>query len=88
MKLCSQLHDAQRFAVALGLRHAEISQQLLFGIAAFLLADDHNRLAFEEAHAGHDRFIVAKEAVPMQFFETTEKALNVIERVRALWMAS
>ena len=54
LKLRGKLHQAQRFAIAFRLGHAEVAQQLLLGIAAFLLADDHHGLAVEVGHAADD----------------------------------
>ena len=60
--------------------------ELLFRIAAFLLADDHHRLAFKECHARDDGRIVGKGAVAMKFHEVREQTLDVIQAVRTLWM--
>ena len=40
-------------------RDAEVAEQLLFGIAAFLLADEHHGALVEPCRSGHDRMIVA-----------------------------
>ena len=40
-----QLHQAQRLAVALGVRHAEVALEVLLGVAALLVADHHDRRA-------------------------------------------
>ena len=60
--------------------------ELLLGIAAFLLADNHHRLAIEECHARDDGRIVGEGAVAMQFHEVREQTLDVVQAVRTLWM--
>ena len=82
----AMLHQAQRFPIALGFRHPEVAKQLLLGIAAFLLADDHHGTIVEPGGPGHDGVIVAIGAVAVQFFEIREQALDVIERVGTLGM--
>ena len=86
-ELGRQLHGAQGLAVALRLRHAEIAVELLFGVAAFLLADQHDGLAVEPAHAADDGRIVAEKAVAVDLLKVGQDALNVVERVRPLGMA-
>src|SRR5205814_8097965 len=50
-ELLAELHQAQRLAIALGLRHAEVAGDLLFGIAPLLMADHHARRAAEAREA-------------------------------------
>jgi len=38
------LHEAQRFAIPLGIRHTEPAVLAAFGVAAFLMADQHHGL--------------------------------------------
>ena len=42
-ELLGQLHQAQRLAVALGPRHAEVARRALLGVAALLVAEHHAR---------------------------------------------
>ena len=62
-----QPHQPHGFAVALRFGHAEIALQLLLGVAALLMADDHHGPAVEEGHAGDDGGVVAKSAVAVNF---------------------
>ena len=39
LELLGELHQAQRLAIALGARHAEVAQRALLGVAALLVAD-------------------------------------------------
>ena len=60
VKFCRNLHRAQRLAVALGIRHAEISIDVLLRVARFLMPDDQNFFAVKTRHAANDRGIVAQ----------------------------
>ena len=62
-ELLGQLHRAQRLAVALGPRVAEVAVDLLLGVAALLVADDQHRLAVEAGEAGDDGAIVGEAPV-------------------------
>ena len=82
-----ELHGAQGFAVAFRLGHAPVAENLLFRVAALLLADHHDGALFEPAHAGDHGVIVGEETVAVDFVEIGEQALDVIERMRALGVA-
>src|SRR5579872_1156808 len=43
LEFLGQPHDALSFAVALGMRHAEVAEQIVFGVTAFLLTNDEYR---------------------------------------------
>src|SRR2546426_8243398 len=86
-ELLGQLHQAQRLAVALGLGHAEVAQDLLLGIAALLVADDHAGRVAEARQAADDRGVVGEGAVAVQLLEMREQHLHIIQRVRPLRMA-
>ncbi len=80
-ELVGHFHQAQRFSIALGLRHSEVAMELRFGVATFLLSDDHDRCTVEKGKsAGHGR-IIAKRAIPMQFRKVCEDPADVIECV-------
>ena len=87
LELRRELHHAHGLAIAFGLWHSEVAMQLLLRVAAFLLADDHHRLAVEEGHARDDGGIVGEGAVAVNFLEIREQTLDVVEAVRTLWMA-
>ena len=63
-ELLGQPHHAQRLAIALGPRVAEVPEDLLLGVAALLVADDQHRLAVEAREAGHDRVSSANRRSP------------------------
>ena len=77
------LHQAQRLAVALRVRHAEVALDVLLGVAALLVPDHHHRLPVEARPAADDRRIVAEQAVAVQLDEVGEDRREVVERVRA-----
>src|SRR6266853_1481047 len=66
--------------------HAEVSEDLLLGIASLLMPDHDHRLAVETGKASDDRGIVGKRAVPVKFLEIGKQGRGVIERVGTLRM--
>ena len=48
-KRSAMLHQPQRLAIALRLRHAVVAAHALLRVAPLLLPDDHHWLAFEPA---------------------------------------
>ena len=72
VELLGELHQAERLAVALGVRHAEVALQVLLRVAAALVADHHHRVAVEPRPAAHDRRVVAEEPVAVQLDEVGE----------------
>ena len=83
----ANLHDANRFAVALGMRRAEIAVDALLHVAALLRGDDEHFFAMEAGHAADDGGIIAEAAVAVNLAEIGEHALDVVERLRTLGMA-
>src|SRR6267378_2665020 len=79
-----QPHEPHGFAVAFRPGHAEVSEDLLLGIASLLMADYNHRLAVETGKTSDDRRIVGKRAVAVQFLEIGKQRGGVIERVRTL----
>src|SRR5262249_1526595 len=79
--------EGDGFRIARGFGHPEIAVELLLCVAALLFTDDHNGPAFEEGRAGDDGWIVAVEAIAVNFAEVGEDALDVVESVGALRMA-
>src|SRR6266849_2392634 len=65
-EFCGEFHDAERFAVAFGLRLAEIAVDALLGVASFLVADDSYGASAKLCQAGDQRFIVTKAAVTVE----------------------
>src|ERR1700716_709163 len=75
------LHDPHAFAIALGVRHAEVAPRALVDVAPLLLADDRDRLPLEAAEAGHESGILGPGAITVELDEVLEEALDVVERV-------
>ena len=48
-ELVGQAHQAQRLAVALGMGEAEVVLDVLLGVVALLVADDHDLLLADVA---------------------------------------
>ena len=84
LEFFSCLHEAQRFAVALGLAHAKVTQSALFGVTPFLLAQHHTSLAIEAGQTAHDGQVICKVAVTVHLHKIGEDAVDVIESVRTL----
>ena len=76
--LLGQLHDADRFPVALGVCHPEVSERLVFRRPPLLVADDRNDFTFEACKSRNDRRIVPEVSVPMQFDEILEQERQVV----------
>src|SRR5690606_7081632 len=80
-------HQPLRLAVAFRLGHAEVAVALLLGVAALLVADDHQPPLTEPCQSADDGVVVAEHAITMQLIEITEYSVNVLKRVRAPRMA-
>jgi hypothetical protein len=80
------LHQAQRFSIAFGTRHAEVAQAAFLGVAALLMAEHHAGLSVEAGQTADDRLVVRESAVAVQFLEVGEDLGHVVERVGALRM--
>src|SRR4029077_13570101 len=74
MELLRQAHRAQRLAIALGARVAEIPEDLLLGVAALHVADQHDWLVLVVREAGHDREIVRESPVAVDLGEARKQA--------------
>ena len=79
-------HEAQRLAIALGLRHAVVAAHALLRVAALLVADEHHRRVVEARGSADDREVVAKHAIAVQLVEVLEDEPGVVERVGTLRM--
>ena len=86
-ELLGQLHHAQCFAIAFGLRHAEVAVLPLLGIATFLVADHHHALPVEARQSADNGRIVGKRTVTVQLLEIGHDHADVIEAVGPLRMA-
>ena len=83
----SHLHQAQRFTIAFRRRHTEVAANFLFGFAPFLVADNHYRTPVQTRNPADDSFIVSIGTVTGQFVEFVESQADIIQGVRATWMA-
>ena len=57
------LHQANRLAVALGARHAEVVPDAALGVVALLMTDEHNAAPTKRAEAADDRRVLGEVAV-------------------------
>jgi hypothetical protein len=57
------------------------------GIAALLVAHDHDRPAAEAADAAHDRLVVGELAVSAQLLELVDQGRDIVHEVRPVRMA-
>ena len=74
LELFRQLHQAQGFAVALRLAHAEVAQPALFGIPTFLLAQHHAWRPIEPSQAAHDAQVIGEVPVAIAYISELAKA--------------
>ena len=86
LEALGQLHQTQGLAVALRARHAEVAVDFFLGVAALLMADDHDGQAIQLRQTAHDGRIVGKGAVAMQFMEIGQHQFDVVQRVDTLGM--
>ena len=64
-----ELHDPDRLAIALRVRHPEVAPDVLVGVGPLLLTDDRDHAAVEPGQAGHDRGVVAEQPVAVELDE-------------------
>src|SRR5207247_145105 len=82
-----QREEADRLAVPLGARHAEVAQHALGGRAAPLLRDHHDGVAAKAREPAHDRAVLAEAAVTVQLDQVAAEDAQVIERRGAVGVA-
>ena len=85
-ELLGQLHQPQRLAVALGVRHAEVARDLLLRVAALLVADDHDARA-PRTGRGRPRSPASspKQAVAVQLDEVVEEQAGCSRACAGAW---
>ncbi len=88
LKLLCDLHAAQRLAVALGMRHAEVAPHAVFGAAALAVADDQHFIVAQAGHAASHGLVVAIGAIPVNLAEIREDPLDKVHGVGPLRMPS
>ena len=87
IEFLGSLHQAQRFTVTFGTRHTEIAADFFFGIAAFLMANDHHALTVETCQTADNSMIVRIMAVAVQLFKIGKNTVDVVQSIRTLRMA-
>src|ERR1700677_1229348 len=70
------------------MRRAEVAVDALLHVPAFLSAHHEDFFAVEAGHTADDRRVIAKSAVAVDFAPVREQALNVVEGLGTLGMAS
>ena len=86
-ELLGQLHAAQGLAVALGVGQAEVALDLFLGVAALVVADEHDLVPAEAGQAALDGGVVAEVAVAVQLAELAADQLDVVLEQRPLRVA-
>ena len=69
-----------------GRLRAKIAHGAFFGVATFLMTDDHTRRTVETRQATHDRQVVGKVSIAVHFHKVGENFTDVIQGVGALGM--
>src|SRR5262249_20653964 len=82
-----ELHEPERLAIPLGMRHPEVPRDLLARVASLLVADHDDAAPLEERKAADHRRVVAVHAIAVQLDEVVEEELDEVARVRALRVA-
>ena len=75
-------HEARRFAIALGARHAEVAMDVVLRVAALLVAEHEHFPFIELRDAADDRRIVAEAAIAVELDEVVHQQADVIHHVR------
>lgn len=87
LEALGHLHEAEGFAVAFGVGHAEVAGEVFAGVSTLLLGNDHDGFAVEEGGAADEGLIVPKGAVSVELLKIGKDGLNVVEGVGALRVA-
>jgi len=77
-----EAHEAEGLAVAFGMSEAEVVLDVLLGVVALLVADDHDALLADAGEAADEGAVVAEAAVAAHFDEVAGEKFEVIEGVR------
>ena len=80
------IHQPHRFAVSTRSRHPEIAGDVLFGVAAFLMADQHHGSIAHPADTADQGLIVVTATIAVQFNPVVAEHLDEIQRARTLRM--
>ena len=85
--LSASAHQAKRLAVTFRMGETEIVADVLLGVVALLMADDHDPLVADLGKAADEGEVVAEAAVAAHFHEIVRDELEVIEGVGPRRMA-
>src|SRR4030095_2397897 len=86
-ELLGHVHQPQRLAVPLGVRHPEVPGDLLARVAALLMTDDDEPLLLEARETADTRSVVAEEPIAVELDEIVEQELDEVARVGPLGVA-
>jgi hypothetical protein len=78
VELLRELHETQRLAIPLGVRHPEVAPEILLRVPPALVADDHHRLTIESRPAPDDGCVLAIETIAVQLDEVGEDRPEII----------
>src|SRR5207247_8991750 len=81
-ELRGQLHQPQRLAISLGVRHAEVARDLLARVASLLMTHHDDRAAFEARESAADGGTVAEQTMAVQPGKASKRRLPPVARVR------
>ena len=85
-KLFSLSQRAHRFAVALGVRHAEVAAHALFERMTLLLPDYRDGPALKPRNRCNNGFVVTETAVALDFKDAAEQLFNIISCLRPVFL--
>ena len=85
-ELLCEFHDTQRLAVALRLRHPEVSILPLLRISSLLVPDQAYGPVPQHRETAHNRSIISEFPVSMDFHEVRAEMFHVIQEIRTLRM--
>src|SRR3546814_13257001 len=88
--VCSSdlLHKPDRFAIALGLAHAEIVLQAAGRIVALFMANHHDAALTQPGEAAEDCLIVAESAITRKRSEERRVGKECVSTCRSRWSPS
>ena len=78
------MHEPERLAIALGMRHPEVAGDLLARVPPLLMTHHDDPPPLEPGQAPDDRGVVTVHAVAVELDEVVEEELEEIARVRPL----
>src|SRR5262249_32680662 len=88
IEFLGQFHQPKRFPVSFGIWHTKVPLHPLLESPSFLMSDDHDRAVVESGKAADDGPVVTEGPIAMEFRKIVRQFGDVIERARALGMAS